>query len=207
MIEHTYSALTKMYSDTENTELVSPIDQSQAMNVYFGNGIVSIDLSDLSFSHDDLGESDISSILHESDMMDNFFCDDSYTFIQDTDDIKMQSKVAKDTSHRLKAACLQLDAICDWLQNEPTLYEKQHLEKPKSYLKNHIFAKCSMSSLPQNMWDSENNGSLQDHIPDRKQTTPKHQPSGKSSTKITHPLRQLLQNKMKKFRQLFRKSK
>ena len=225
--------LDKVFPSPINTGIHQDED-SQVVNVYFGSGIVSIDLSDLTLTSspvdscqhsgkycssleichspipvmniDDADEADISSILHDSEILAGVLDDSWICSSQEASD----NGHSAETSHRLESAFAQLDAICDWLQNEPTFYELQQLRvSTQSHMKHHIYAKCSMSSLPHNMCDSESNineqlESCSHHMKERSQKAQPAQ-SRKSSRKNYKSLSQAVRNTLKKFRRVFRK--
>ena len=223
----------------DSTDTVSAQDeQSQLMCEYFGDGIVSINLSGLSItSHSedsfiscekhttcseichspipnigvgDLDESYLSTILYDSAMMEDIL-EDSWTSCQmcsilQEPDVNSQLCMQKCPGH--ETALAQLDAICDWLQNEPTFYAAPITRFKDSHINHHVYAKCSMSSLPQNMRDS-----VCDFKDSLKYSTRINRATkdalflqtGVSPRRPGHSVMHALKKKMRRFAQMFRK--
>lgn len=137
---------------------------------HFGHGLVSVNLSDVSLISLDkstlssgdhfecsFSENDLSSILHDSPNM-NAILKENLSVHEQSSLVTTQDQDANGNSgctpSKLHTALRQLDAVCDWLHNEPTYYQAKDAVPKNLHINHNILAKCSMSSLPRNMCDS-----------------------------------------------------
>ena len=196
---------------------------SQGRNIghdYFGYGVVSIDLSDLSLisSQHDMSsgceehclcsdiERDLSSILHDAGITHDIL-DDSWTCTK-ADQVS-DGGSTHSAENNLESALTRLDAICDWLENKPALYNSPVPVAKKRCRAHDIIAKCSVSSLPQNMCDSISviYPTILDSNKQRKTTaqTKSPAPTQTSNRKAGPSIRTLFRKRLVKICTLFRK--